>query len=107
LNSYFYPNPQDGAINGHQPNKNNMFYVFDTECIQEVDIIQIYIHIFTNQTECLHTIQQDLLPISLLIPKCMQNIPTFIVLMALLDSQGTITLSHERMLLTEVCEIIL
>ena len=28
---------QDGVINGHQPNKNHTFYVFDTECIQEVD----------------------------------------------------------------------
>ena len=39
FNSYFYP--QDGVINGHQPDKNHTFYVFDTECIQEVDNFQI------------------------------------------------------------------
>jgi hypothetical protein len=31
FNSYF--SPQDGVTNGHQPNKNHTFYVFDTECI--------------------------------------------------------------------------
>jgi hypothetical protein len=67
LNSYFYP--QDGVIKRHQPNKNHTFYVFDTECIQEVDNFKIFTDIFTNETKCLHTIQQDLLPISILVPK--------------------------------------
>ena len=56
--------------------KNNLFYVFyafDTESIQEVDNFQINIDVFTNQTECLNTIQQDLLPISLLIPEYSQS----------------------------------
>ena len=39
FNLHFYP--QDGVINGHQPNKNLTFYVFYTECIQEVDNFQI------------------------------------------------------------------
>ena len=51
-----------------------MFYAFDTESIQEVDNFQINIDVFTNQTECLNTIQQDLLPISLLIPKYSQSL---------------------------------
>ena len=83
-----------------------MFYVFDTECIQEVDNFQIYIDIFTNQTECLNTIQQDLLPISLLIPKYIQNVPNHKVLIALFDSGGTITLIHERVLMTGVTPFI-
>jgi hypothetical protein len=70
FNSYFYP--QDGVINGHQPNKNHVFNVFDTECIQEIDNFQIYIDVFTNETKCLHNIRQDLLPISILIPKYIQ-----------------------------------
>ena len=94
FNSHLYPYPQDGVINGHQPDKNNMFYAFDTECIQEVDNFQIYIDIFTNQTECLNTIQQDLLPISILIPKYIQNVPNHKVLIALFDSGGTISLIH-------------
>ena len=69
FNSHFYP--QYGVIKGHQPNKNNTFNVFDTECIQEVDNFQIYIDILTTETKCLHTIQQDLLPISVLIPMYM------------------------------------
>ena len=106
FNSFLYPYPQDGVISGHQPNKNNMFYAFDTECIQEVDNFQIYIDIFTNQTECLNTIQQDLLPISLLIPKYIQNVPNHKVLIALFDSGGTITLIHERVLMTGVTPFI-
>ena len=49
FNLHLYP--QDGVINGHQPNKNLTFYVFDTECIQEVDNFQIYIDTFTNETK--------------------------------------------------------
>ena len=100
FNSHLYPYLQDGIINGHQPNKNNTFYAFDTECIQEVDNLQVYIDIFTNQTECLNTIQQDLLPISILIPKRIQNIPNHKVLIALFDNGGTITLIHEHVLMT-------
>ena len=106
FNSHLYPYPQDGVKNVHQPNKSNLFYVFDTECIQEVDNSQIYIDIFINQTECLNTIQQDLLPISLLIPKYIQKITNHKVLMALFESGGTITLIHERVLSTEVTPLI-
>ena len=47
FNLCVYPFPQDGAINGHQPNKNYTFHAFDTECIQEVDNLLIYICTFT------------------------------------------------------------
>ena len=103
FNLHIHPYSLDGVINGHQPNKNNLFYVFyafDTESIQEVDNFQINIDVFTNQTECLNTIQQDLLPISLLIPKYIQNVLNHKVLIALFDNGGTITLFHERVLMT-------
>ena len=100
FNLHFYP--QDGVINGHQPDKNHTFYVFDTECIQEVDNFKIHIDIFTNETKRLHTIQQDLLPISILVPKYIQNVPNHKVMIALFDSGGTISLIHERMLSTVV-----
>ena len=45
----------------------------------------------TNQTECLDLIQQDLLPISILIPKFIQNITNHKVLTALFDSGGTVS----------------
>ena len=76
--------------------------MLDTECIQEVDNFQIYIDIFTNETKCLHTIQQDLLPISILVPKYIQNVPNHKVKIALFDSGGTFSLIHKRMLSTEV-----
>ena len=100
FNSHYYP--QDGVINGHQPNKNHTFYVFDTECIQEVDNLQINRDIFTNETIRLHTIQQDLLPISILVPMYIQSVLNHKVMIALFDSGGTISLIYERMLLTEV-----
>ena len=100
FNLYFYP--QDGVIKGHQPDTNHTFYVFDTECIQGVDNLQIYIGIFTNETKCLHNIQQDLLPISILVPKYIQHVLNHKVMTALFDSGGTISLIHEHMLLTEV-----
>ena len=100
FNSYFYP--QDGVTCGHQPDKNHTSYVFDTECIQEVDNIKIYIDTFTNETKCLHTIQQDLLPISILVPKYIQNVPNHNVKIALFDNGGTISLIHERLLSTEI-----
>ena len=76
--------------------------MFDTECIQGVDNLQIYIGIFTNETKCLHNIQQDLLPISILVPKYIQDVPNHKVMIALFDSGGTISLIHECMLSTEV-----
>ena len=63
FNSHLYPYPQDGFIYRYQPKKNNMIYVFDTECIQEVDNFKIHIDIFTNETKRLHNTQQDLLRI--------------------------------------------
>ena len=56
--------------------KNNTHYVFDTESIQEVDNFTINTDIFTTQTECLNTIQQDLLPISIVIPKYLNTYKT-------------------------------
>ena len=73
-----------------------MFNLFDIECIQEVDIFQIYIGIFTNETKCSHTIQEDFLPVSLLIPKYIQNVPNHKVLTASFDCGSTISLIHKR-----------
>ena len=81
---------------------NNTHYVFDTECIQEVDNFKINIDIFTNLTECLDTIQQDLLPKSIVIPKYIQDVPNLKVFTALFDSSGTILLIHKHILLTNV-----
>ena len=86
--------------------KKNTVYVFDAECIQEVDNFKVYIDIYITQTEGLKTLKQDLLPISLLIPKYIQSIPNYKALTALFDSGGTISLIHERVLLTEVKPII-
>ena len=95
--------PQDGVINKQQCNKNNYaFHAFDTECIQEVDNFHIYINTFTTEDVDTSIIQQDLLPVSIIIPKYIQNIPNQKVLIALFDSGGTITLVHKHVLLTEV-----
>ena len=95
--------PQDGVINEQRRNKNNYaFHAFDTECIQEVDNFHIYIDTFTTEDVDTFIIQQDLLPVSIIIPKYIQNIPNQKVLIALFDSGGTITLVHERVLLTDV-----
>ena len=89
---------QDEISKEHILDKNNTAFVFNTECIQEVDNFIINIDMQTNQTECLDTIRQDLLPISILIPKFIQNIPNHKVLSALFDSGGTVSLIHERIL---------
>ena len=81
---------QDGIITEQSLIKNSTHYVFDTECIQEVDNFTINIDIFTTRTECLNTIQQDLLPISIVIPKYIQDVPNQMVFTALFDSGGTI-----------------
>ena len=93
---------QDEISNEHILDKNNTAFVFDTECIQEVDNFIININMQTNQTECLEMIRQDLLPISILIPKFIQNIPNHKVLTALFDSGGTVSLIHERILSSNV-----
>ena len=87
---------QDGTNTEQSLIENNMYYVFDTESIQEVDNFTINIDIFTNQTECLNIVQQDLLPISVVIPKYIQDVPNQKVFTALFDSGGTISLIHER-----------
>jgi hypothetical protein len=53
-----------------------------------------------------NTIQQDLLPVSLLIPKYIQSIPNHKVLMALFDSGGTISLIHKFVLLPDIVPLI-
>ena len=92
FNSLKLQHSQDEILTEQRLDKNNSIYVFDTECIQEVDNFKIFIDIYANQTECLNnTIQQDLLPISILIPKYIQNIPNHKVLAtALFDSVGTV-----------------
>jgi hypothetical protein len=47
-----------------------------------------------------------LLPISLLIPRDIQNVHNCHVLMALIESGGTISLIHKHVLLTEVTSLI-
>ena len=69
---------------------------------------EIFIFIYTNQTECLDTtIQQDLLLISVIVPKYKQNIPNYKVLTtALFDSVGTVSSIHEHVVLPEVKPLI-
>ena len=86
--------------------KKKMVYVFDAKCIQEIDNVKVYIDIYLTQTESLKTLQQDLLPISLFIPKYIQSIPNYKALTALFDSGGTISLIHRQVILTEVKPII-
>ena len=52
------------------------------------------------------TSQQDLLPISIVIPKYRKDVPNQKVFTALLDSGGTISLIHQRVLATNVKPII-
>ena len=98
--------PQDGDQNGVLPDKNITFYAFNTLYVHEVDNFQIYINKLNNQYTDVNIIQQDLLPISLLVPKYIQNIPNHKVLMALFDSGGTISLIHERILLPNIVPLI-
>ena len=93
---------QDEISTRHLLKKKKMVYVFDAECIQEVDNFNIYIDIHTNQDECLDSTQQDLLPISTIIPKFIQDIPNHKVLTALFDSGGTVSLIHRHVLLTDI-----
>ena len=88
------------------PDKNITFYAFDTLYVQEVDNFQIYINKLNNQYTDVNITQQDLLPISLLVPKYIQNIPNHKVLTALFDSGGTISLIHERVLLPNIVPLI-
>ena len=60
-----------------------------------MSLIHEHIDVFTNETKRLHNIQQDLLPISILVPKYIQNVPNHKVMTALFDSGGTISLIHE------------
>ena len=98
--------PQDGDQNGVLPDKNNIFYAFDTLYVHEVDNFQIYINKLNNQYTDVNIIQQDLLPISLLVPKYIQNIPNHKVLTALFDSGGIISLIHKRRLLPNIVPLI-
>ena len=84
-----FQNSQVENITEQLLEKKNTVYVFDAECIQEVDNFKVYIDIYITQTQCLKTLQQDLLPISLLIPKYIQSIPNYKALMALFDSCGS------------------
>jgi hypothetical protein len=74
--------------------------------IHEVDNFQTHINILNNQHSYVNTIQQDLLPVSLLIPKYSQSVPNHKVLTALFDSVGTISLIHERVLLPDMVPLI-
>ena len=103
---HLFDYPQDGDITGELPDKLNTFHVFDTECIHEVDNFQVHIDLFKIQSKDLHIFQQDLLPVSLFIPKYIQGIPNQQVLMALFDSGGTISLIHACTISTEVIPIV-
>ena len=89
---------QDENLTRHLLAKNYTVFVFDTECIQEVDNFKIYIDIHANQDECIDTTQQDLLPISTIIPKFIQDIPIHKVLTTSFDSGGTVSLIHKHVL---------
>ena len=84
------------------PDKNITFYAFDTLYVQEVDNFHIYINKLNNQYTDVNIIQQDLLPISLLVPKYIQNITNHLVLTALFGSGGTISLIHKWTLLPNI-----
>ena len=88
------------------PDSQITFYAFDTMHIHEVDNFQIHINVLNNQHSYVNTIQQDLLPVSLLIPKYIQSVPNHKVLTALFDSGGTISLIHERVLLSDMVPLI-
>ena len=61
--------PQDGVLLGVLPDSQITFYAFDTMHIHELDNFQIHINVLNNQHSYVNTSQQDLLPVSLLIPK--------------------------------------
>ena len=106
LHSLHFTFPQDGVLLGVLPDSQITFYAFDTMHIHEVDNFQIHINILNNQHSYVNTIQQDLLPVSLLIPKYIQSVPNHKVLTALFDSGGTISLIHERVLLPNMVPLI-
>ena len=54
----------------------------------------------------MNIIQQDFLPISLLVPKHIQNVLNRKVLTTLLDSGGTISLIHEWILLPNIVPLV-
>ena len=75
FHSLYFTFPQVGDLLGVLPGKQITFYAFDTMYIHEVDNFQIYIHVLNNQHTHMNTIQQALLPVSLIIPKYIQLIP--------------------------------
>ena len=87
FHSLHFTFPQDGVLLGVLPDSQITFYAFDTMHIHEVDNFQIHINILNNQHTYVNTIQQDLLPVSLLIPKYIQSVPNHKVLTALFDSR--------------------
>ena len=92
FHSIHFTSPQDGVLLRVLPGSQITFYTFDTMHIHEVDNFKIHINILNNQHSYVNTIQQDLLPVTLLIPKYIQSIPSHIVLTALFDSGGSISL---------------
>ena len=54
----------------------------------------------------MNKIQNDFLPVFLLIPKYIQSIPNHKVLMALFDSGATISLIHKQGLLPDIVPLI-
>ena len=98
--------PQDGDLLKVLPGSQITFYAFDIMYIHEVDNFQIYSNVLNYQHIYMNTIQQDLLPVSLLIPKYIQSIPNHKVLTALFDSGGTISLIHKCVLLPDMVPLI-
>ena len=98
--------PQDGDLLKVLPGSQITFYASDIMYIHEVDNFQIYSNVLNYQHIYMNTIQQDLLPVSLLIPKYIQSIPNHKVLTALFDSGGTISLIHKCVLLPDMVPLI-
>ena len=106
FHSLHFTFPQGRVLLGVLPGSQITFYAFDTMHIHEVDNFQIHINVLNNQHSYMNTIQQDLLPVSLLIPKYIQSVPNHKVIMASFDSGGTISLIHKRVLLSDMVPLI-
>ena len=87
FHSLHFTFPQEGDLLRMLPSSQITFCTFDIMYIHEVDNFQVYINILNNQHSYVNTIQQDLLPVSLLIPKYIQSVPNHKVLTALFDSR--------------------
>ena len=98
FHSLHFTFPHDGDLLGVLPGSQISFYLFDIMYNDEVDNFPISISILNNQHSYMNTIQQDLLPVSLLIPKYIESVPNHNVLTPLFDSREAISLIHKHVL---------